>query len=432
MRVLVVGSGAREHALCWSLAASPLVKTVRCAPGNAGIARDAELVPIAAEAIDELVGYARAERIDLVVVGPERPLVLGLVDRLAEAGVRAVGPSAAAARLEGSKAFAKALCARYGIPTAAFRVFEAGERAAARAHIEERGAPVVVKADGLAAGKGVTVAATVEEALAAVEAAFGGAFGEAGARVVVEEFLEGEEASLFALCDGRDALVIGTAQDHKRAFDGDRGPNTGGMGACSPAPPLTPALVERVMAEIVRPTLVAMAAEGTPFRGILYAGLMIGADGPKLVEFNVRMGDPECQVVLPRLMTDLGQLLLGTADGMLGRMSARLYPTHALGVVLATRGYPGPVGRGSVLRGLEAAEAIEGVLVFHAATRREGGQWLADGGRVLTVVGTGASLAEARQRAYAAVERIDWPEGYCRHDIGARALAAASEPAAGA
>jgi len=431
MRVLVVGSGAREHALCWSLAASPLVKTVRCAPGNAGIARDAELVPIAAEAIDELVGYARAERIDLVVVGPERPLVLGLVDRLAEAGVRAVGPSAAAARLEGSKAFAKALCARHGIPTAAFRVFEAGEQAAARAFIEEHGAPVVVKADGLAAGKGVTVAATVEEAVAAVEAAFGGAFGEAGARVVIEEFLEGEEASLFALCDGRDALLLGTAQDHKRAFDGDRGPNTGGMGACSPAPPLTPAMVERVMAEIVRPTLAAMAAEGTPFRGILYAGLMIGVDGPKLVEFNVRMGDPECQVVLPRLMTDLGQLLLGAADGMLGRMSARLYPTHALGVVLATRGYPGPVQRGSELRGLEAAEATEGVLLFHAATRREDGRWLADGGRVLTVVGTGTSLAEARQRAYAAVDRIDWPEGYCRRDIGARALAAASEPEAG-
>jgi len=426
MRVLVVGSGAREHALCWSLAASPLVKTVLCAPGNAGIARDAELVSIAAEAIDELVAFARCERIDLVVVGPERPLVSGLVDRLAEAGVRAIGPTAAAARLEGSKAFAKALCARYGIPTAAFRVFEASEQAAARAFIEEHGAPIVVKADGLAAGKGVTVAGTVEEAVAAVEAAFGGAFGEAGARVVIEEFLEGEEASLFTLCDGRDALVLGTAQDHKRAFDGDRGPNTGGMGACSPAPPLTPAMVERVMAEIVRPTLAAMAAEGTPFRGILYAGLMIGADGPKLVEFNVRMGDPECQVVLPRLMTDLGQLLLGAADGMLGRMSARLYPTHALGVVLATRGYPGPVVRGSELRGLEAAEATEGVLLFHAATRREGGRWLADGGRVLTVVGTGTSLAEARQRAYTAVDRIDWPEGFCRRDIGARALAAST------
>ncbi|BCX16709.1 MAG: phosphoribosylamine--glycine ligase [Geminicoccaceae bacterium] len=431
MRVLVVGSGAREHALCWSLAASPLVKTVLCAPGNAGIARDAELVPIAAEAVDELVAFARRERIDLVVVGPERPLVLGLVDRLAEAGVRAIGPSAAAARLEGSKAFTKELCARHGIPTAAFRVFEARERDAARTYIEARGAPIVVKADGLAAGKGVTVAATVEEALAALDAAFDGAFGEAGARVVVEEFLEGDEASLFALCDGRDALVLGTAQDHKRAFDGDRGPNTGGMGACSPAPPLPPAMVERAMAEIVRPTLAAMAAEGTPFRGILYAGLMIGPTGPRLVEYNVRMGDPECQVVLPRLMTDLGQLLFGAADGMLGRMSVRFYPTHTLGVVLATRGYPGPVGRGSELRGLEAAEAVEGVHLFHAATRKEGGRWLADGGRVLTVVGSGATLAEARDRAYAAVDRIDWPEGFCRRDIGWRALAASPGPARG-
>jgi phosphoribosylamine--glycine ligase len=427
MRVLVVGSGAREHALCWSLAASPLVKTVHCAPGNAGIARDAELVPIAADAVDELVAYARSERIDLVVVGPERPLVLGLVDRLADAGIRAIGPTAAAARLEGSKAFTKALCARHGIPTAAFRVFEAKERAAARAHVAAQAMPVVVKADGLAAGKGVTVAATVEEALAAVDAAFDGAFGEAGARIVVEEFLEGEEASLFALCDGRDALLLGTAQDHKRAFDGDRGPNTGGMGACSPAPPLTPALVERAMDEIVRPTLAAMASEGTPFSGILYAGLMIGRAGPRLVEYNVRMGDPECQVVLPRLMTDLGQLLLGAADGMLRRMSARFYPRHTLGVVLATRGYPGPVERGSELRGLEAAEACEDVLLFHAATRRQGGRWLADGGRVLTVVGSGASLAEARARAYAAVDRIDWPEGFCRRDIGARALGAAAD-----
>ncbi len=423
MRVLVVGSGAREHALCWSLAASPLIDKVSCAPGNAGIARDAELVPIAADDVEELVRYARAQAIDLVVVGPERPLVLGLVDRLAQAGVRAIGPTAAAARLEGSKAFTKALCARHGIPTAAFRVFEASERAAARAYVEARGAPLVVKADGLAAGKGVTVAATVEEARAAVDAAFDGAFGEAGARVVIEEFLEGEEASLFALCDGRTALVLGTAQDHKRAFDGDRGPNTGGMGACSPAPPLAPATVERVMAEIVRPTLAAMAAEGTPFTGILYAGLMLCRDGPRLVEYNVRMGDPECQVVLPRLMTDLGQLLVGAADGMLARMSVRWREEHALGVVLATRGYPGPVTRGSVIEGLAEAEAVEGVLLFHAATRREGDRWLADGGRVLTVVGTGPSLAVARERAYAAVDRIRWPEGFCRRDIGARALA---------
>ncbi|MCS6878725.1 MAG: phosphoribosylamine--glycine ligase [Geminicoccaceae bacterium] len=423
MRILVVGSGAREHALCWSLAASPLVKEVLCAPGNAGIARDARLVPIASEAIDDIVRFAVSERVDLVVVGPEKPLALGLVDRLQAAGVRALGPSAAAARLESSKVFAKDFCRRHGIPTAAYRVFEARERDAARAWIEARGAPIVVKADGLAAGKGVTVAATVEEALAAVDAAFGGAFGEAGARIVVEEMLEGEEASLFALCDGTRALVLGTAQDHKRAFDGDRGPNTGGMGAYSPAPVLSPAMIERVMNEIVRPALAGMAAEGAPFRGILYAGLMIGPEGPKLLEFNVRMGDPECQVILPRLMTDFGQLAFGAVDGVLASMSLRWYPNHALGVVLATRGYPGPVQRGSEIRGLETLNGLEETLVFHAATRREQGRWIADGGRVLTVVGTGATLAEARDRAYVAVARIDWPEGFFRRDIGWRALA---------
>ncbi|MCX8101954.1 MAG: phosphoribosylamine--glycine ligase [Geminicoccaceae bacterium] len=418
MRILVVGSGAREHAMCWSLAASPIVKEVLCAPGNAGIARDARLVPIAAEALDELVRFAVSERIDLVVVGPEKPLVLGLVDRLATAGVRAVGPTAAAARLEGSKAFAKDFCRRHGIPTAAYRVFDASERPAARAWIEAKGAPIVVKADGLAAGKGVTVAATVEDALAALDAAFDGALGEAGQRVVIEEVLEGEEASLFALCDGRTALLLGTARDHKRAFDGDAGPNTGGMGAYSPAPILTPATIERAMREIVRPTVEGMAAEGNPFTGILYAGLMIGPRGPKLVEFNVRMGDPECQVVLPRLMSDFGQLLLGAADGVLDRMSVRWFPDHALGVVLASRGYPGSFRRGSEIRGLDGLQNTEGVLVFHAATRREGERWLADGGRVLTVVGTAPTLAEARARAYAAVERVDWPEGFFRRDIG--------------
>lgn len=407
--------------MCWSLAASPIVKEVLCAPGNAGIARCARLVPIAAEALDELVRFAVCERVDLVVVGPEKPLVLGLVDRLAEAGIRAVGPTAAAARLEGSKAFAKDFCRRHGIPTAAYRIFDTAERVAARAWIEAKGAPIVVKADGLAAGKGVTVAATVEDALAAIDAAFDGALGEAGRRVVIEEVLEGEEASLFALCDGRTGLLLGTARDHKRAFDGDAGPNTGGMGAYSPAPILTPATIERVMSDIVRPTLAGMAAEGHPFTGILYAGLMIGPEGPKLVEFNVRMGDPECQVVLPRLMSDFGQLLLGTADGVLDKMSIRWFPDHALGVVLASRGYPGPYRRGSEIRGLDRLDDAEGVLVFHAATRRDGERWLADGGRVLTVVGTAPTLAEARERAYAAVDRIDWPEGFFRRDIGSRA-----------
>lgn len=425
MKVLIVGSGGREHALCWALAASPLVEEVVCAPGNAGIAAEARCAEVRADDAEGLVELARAERADLVVVGPELPLVLGLVDRLRAAGMKAFGPTAAAARLEGSKAFAKAFCARHGIPTAAFRTFGKGERDAALAFVEAKGAPLVVKVDGLAAGKGVVVAGTVEEALAAVEAAFAGAFGAAGETLVVEEFLEGEEASLFALCDGRTALEIGTAQDHKRAFDGDQGPNTGGMGAYSPAPRLDAPAVERVMAEIVRPTLAGMAAEGAPFTGILYAGLMLTAAGPKLVEYNVRFGDPECQVVLPRLMSDLAPLLLGAVDGVLDRMSLRWYPLHALTVVLASRGYPGAYAKGTEIRGLEALAGDPDLLVFHAGTRSTpDGRLLADGGRVLNVTGLGATLAEARERAYAAVDRIDWPEGFCRRDIGARALGA--------
>ena len=425
MKVLVVGGGGREHALCWSLAASALVEEVVCAPGNAGIAAEpgVRCAPgVRADDVEGLVALARAEGVALVVVGPEAPLVLGLVDRLRDAGIKAVGPTTAAARLEGSKAFAKAFCARHGIPTAAFATFGRGEAEAARAHVEAQSAPVVVKADGLAAGKGVVVASTTAEALAAVDAAFAGELGAAGETLVIEECLEGEEASLFALCDGRTALEIGTAQDHKRAFDGDRGPNTGGMGAYSPAPRLDAAMTERAMAEIVRPTLAGMAAEGAPFTGILYAGLMLTASGPKLIEYNVRFGDPEAQAVLPRLMTDLGQLLLGAADGVLDRMDLRWYPQHALTVVLASRGYPGPYERGSEIRGLDAA-AGEGVLLFHAGTRREAdGRLVADGGRVLSVTGLGPTLAAARERAYAAVDRIDWPQGFCRRDIGWRAL----------
>jgi phosphoribosylamine---glycine ligase len=416
MKVLVVGSGGREHALCWALAGSPMVTEVVCAPGNAGIAAEARCVAVGADDLEGLVALAREERVGLAVVGPEAPLVLGLFDRLQAAGIKAFGPTAAAARLEGSKAFAKAFCARHGIPTAAFRVFGPAERAAARAHIKAQGAPVVVKADGLAAGKGVVVATTIEEALAAVDAA--------SDAIVVEEFLEGEEASLFALCDGNHALEIGTAQDHKRALDGDRGPNTGGMGACSPAPRLDAATVERAMAEIVRPTLAGMAAEGAPFAGILYAGLMLTASGPKLVEYNVRFGDPECQAVLPRLMTDLAQLFLGAVDGMLGHMNLRWRPDeHALAVVLASQGYPGSYAKGTEIRGLDSLAAEPGVLVFHAGTRRAGdGRLLADGGRVLGVTGLGATLAEARERAYKTVDRIDWPDGFCRRDIGRRAL----------
>ena len=423
MRTLVVGSGGREHALCWSLAASPMVSELLCAPGNAGIAREAKLVDIAADDLEGLVRFAVDEKVELVVVGPEQPLVLGLVDRLGEAGVRAFGPTAAAARLEGSKAFTKDFCRRHGVPTADYRVFTASEAEAAHAYVRSRGAPIVIKADGLAAGKGVVVAMTVEEALAALDAVLGGAFGAAGAMVVIEELMRGEEASLFALCDGTHALEIGTAQDHKRAFDGDQGPNTGGMGAYSPAPILDPATVERVMREIVRPTLVGMAAEGAPFTGFLYAGLMLTADGPKLVEYNVRFGDPECQVVLPRLMTDLGQLIVGALDGMLGHMSLRWYGRHALTVVTASRGYPGAYAKGTEIRGLDALEDEDDLLVFHAGTRREGDRLLATGGRVLNVTGLGATLQEARDRAYAAVARIDWPEAFCRHDIGWRALA---------
>ncbi|MGD9509293.1 MAG: phosphoribosylamine--glycine ligase [Geminicoccaceae bacterium] len=415
MKVLVVGGGGREHALCWTLGASPLVDEVLCAPGNAGIAELARCLPVKADDLDGLVTLARAEGVGLVVVGPELPLVLGLVDRLQAAGIKAFGPGAAAARLEGSKAFTKAFCARHGIPTAASHTFGPKARAAALEHVRTRGAPIVVKADGLAAGKGVVVATKVADAVAAVEAGDG--------TLVIEEFLAGEEASLFALCDGTTALEIGTAQDHKRAFDGDQGPNTGGMGAYSPAPRLDAAMVERVMAEIVRPTLAGMAAEGAPFTGFLYAGLMLTEAGPKLIEYNVRFGDPECQVVLPRLMTDLAQLLLGAVDGMLGHMDLRWLPVHALTVVLAAAGYPGGHATGSEIRGLEALAGDPDLLLFHAGTRRdEAGRLLTAGGRVLNVTGLGPTLAAARDKAYAAVDRIDWPGGFCRRDIGWRAL----------
>ncbi len=417
MKVLVVGSGGREHALCWALAASPLVSEVVCAPGNAGIAAEARCVPVAADDVRGLVTLAQAEAVGLVVVGPEVPLVLGLVDRLQESGIRAFGPSAAAARLEGSKAFTKAFCTRHAIPTAAFQAFKASEMAAARSYVTQQGAPIVVKADGLAAGKGVVVAETVAEALEAVESAFG-----TGETIVVEEFLEGEEASLFALCDGTHALEIGTAQDHKRAFDGDLGPNTGGMGAYSPAPRLDGAMIERIMAEIVRPTLTGMRAEGAPFTGILYAGLMLTAAGPKLIEYNVRFGDPECQVVLPRLLTDLAQLLVGAVDGMLAHMDLRWRPEHALTVVLASRGYPGSFLTGSEIKGVDQLGGDD-ILVFHAGTRRASdGRLLSAGGRVLDVTALGASLSEAKRRAYEVVDRIDWPDGFCRRDIGWRAV----------
>ena len=423
MRILVVGSGGREHALCWAIAASPLCTALYAAPGNAGIAEEAECVPIAAEDVDGILRFAQEQAIDFVVVGPEGPLVLGLVDRLKAAGIRAFGPSAAAAALEGSKGFMKDLCARHGIPSAAYGRFTDAD--AAKAYIRERGAPIVVKADGLAAGKGVTVARSLDEALAAVDDAMRDhRFGAAGDSVVVEEFLEGEEISVFALADGANALILASAQDHKAAYDGDRGPNTGGMGAYSPAPLMTDALAAEVERRILRPTLDGMRAEGVPFSGVLYAGIMVTSSGPKLLEYNVRFGDPECQVLAMRAMSDLLPALIASADGALDRFDFRWYPEVALTVVMAAKGYPGAYEKGSPIRGLEALADAEDVKVFHAGTARAAdGSLIATGGRVLNVTALGATAAEAQERAYAAVDRIDWPGGFCRRDIGWRAVA---------
>jgi phosphoribosylamine--glycine ligase len=419
MRVLLIGGGGREHALAWKIAQSRLCEALFAAPGNPGTAQCG--TNVAVEDHNAVVRFCRSERIDFVVVGPEVPLVAGIVDDLATAGIKAFGPSRAAAQLEGSKAFTKELCAEFGIPTAAFARFT--EEAAARAYVRERGAPIVVKADGLAAGKGVVVATAVADAQEAVAMMFGGSLGAAGTEVVIEEFLEGEEASFFALCDGTRAIPLGTAQDHKRAYDGDEGPNTGGMGAYSPAPVLTPDIEARVMREIVEPTLAGMRARGTPFVGVLYAGLMLTPGGPKLIEYNVRFGDPECQVLMPRLESDILAAMRDASDGALDTLSLRWSPKTALTVVLAARGYPGVVEKGSEIRGIDAAEAIPGARVFHAGTREEHGRLTANGGRVLNVTALGSTVAEAQERAYAAVNRIDWPEGFCRRDIGWRAVA---------
>lgn len=426
MKVLVIGSGGREHALCWAIAASPLCAKLYCAPGNAGIAKEAECVPIASDDVEALVRFAVDQAIDLVVVGPEKPLVLGLVDRLEAAGIKAFGPSAAAAELEGSKGFMKDLCARHGIPTAAYGRFT--DRDAARAHVARHGAPIVVKADGLAAGKGVTIAHTEEEALAAIdEAMVGGAFGEAGAELVIEEFLTGEEVSFFALVDGASALPLASCQDHKAVGEGDAGPNTGGMGAYSPAPVMTPELEVRVMREIVEPTVRGMAAEGRPFRGVLFAGLMVvptpGGPEPRLLEFNVRFGDPECQVLMKRMMSDVLPALLAACDGQLRNFQLRWYDEAALCVVMAARGYPGPYAKGTEIQGLEDAAALPDVTVFHAGTEHgPDGRLLAAGGRVLGVTAIAEGVVEAQTLAYEAVDRIDWPDGFCRRDIGWRAL----------
>ncbi len=426
MKVLVVGSGGREHALCWAIQNSPLCDRLYCAPGNAGIAGVADCVPIAADDVDALVRFASDNAVDLVVVGPEGPLVLGLVDRLAAAGIRAFGPAAAAAALEGSKGFMKDLLAKYGVPTAAYGRFT--DAAAAKDFVRRTGAPIVVKADGLAAGKGVTVARSEAEAFTAIdEALVEGRFGAAGAEVVVEEFLDGEEVSFFALCDGETALPMASAQDHKAVGDGDTGPNTGGMGAYSPAPILTPELEARVMREIVEPTVRGMAAEGRPFKGVLFAGLMIvpGPDGPvpKTLEFNVRFGDPECQTLMMRLKSDVLAALVAAADGVLGSIDLRWHDETALCVVMAARGYPGDYAKDTEIRGFEAAAAVEGVTVFHAGTRRASdGRVLSSGGRVLGVTALAPTVAEAQARAYRAVNALDWPDGFCRRDIGWRAV----------
>ena len=420
MNILIVGGGGREHALAWSIAASPLCDKLFCAPGNAGIAREAECVDIAADDIDGLVRFAQANAIDFVVVGPEAPLVGGLVDRLGAVGIKAFGPSAEAALLEGSKGFMKDFCARHGIPSAAYARFAKPENA--KAYIRDRGAPIVVKADGLAAGKGVTVAQSIEEAEAAVDAAMEDrAFGEAGAEIVIEECLRGEEVSIFALADGKDYLMLASAQDHKAVGEGDTGPNTGGMGAYSPAPIATPALVARIEQEIIAPSVAGMAEDGVPYRGVLFAGIMVTDEGPKLLEFNVRFGDPETQVLVMRLKSDLLPALIACAEGGLDHFDLRWHDDAALVVVMAAKGYPGAYGKGSEIKGVEEAGGLEGVMIFHAGTREEDGVLIAAGGRVLGVTGSGSSVGEAQKAAYRAVDAIDWDQGFCRRDIGWRA-----------
>ena len=421
MNVLLIGGGGREHALAWALSASPLLTTLHCAPGNPGIAEVATLAAIDVTDHTAVIAYCRTHAITFVVVGPEAPLLAGLADDLHAAGIKVFGPSKAAAQLEGSKGFTKDLCREFSIPTAAYERFTAAEPA--KDYVRRMGAPIVVKADGLAAGKGVVVAMTLDEALAAVDMMFEGGMGAAGASVVVEEFMTGEEASFFALCDGDNALALATAQDHKRVGDGDTGPNTGGMGAYSPAPVMTPAMVERTMAEIIRPTLAAMKTKGHPFKGVLFAGLMITAEGPKLIEYNCSFGDPECQVLMMRLKDDLLTLLLAAADGQLKTMSVRWYDDVALTVVMAAKGYPGTPEKGSVIRGIERARELAGVEVFNAGTAAKDGALVANGGRVLAVTATGATVTEAQAKAYAAVDLIDWPGGFCRRDIGWQAVA---------
>ena len=420
MNVLLIGSGGREHALAWKLAQSPLLTALYCAPGNPGIAEVATCVAVDAADHAAIIAFCRTRDVAFVVVGPEVPLVAGLTDALGAAGIKHFGPSRAAAALEGSKGYTKDLCREHGIPTAAYGRFT--DAASAKAYLATQRFPIVVKADGLAAGKGVVIAANRAEAEAAIDVCLGGAFGSAGAEVVVEDFLEGEEASFFALCDGRNVLAMASAQDHKRVGEADTGPNTGGMGAYSPAPVMTPDMVDRTMDDIIRPTVAAMAARGMPFRGVLFAGLMITAEGPKLIEYNVRFGDPETQVLMLRLNSDLLAAMLATADGDLLDYKLDWSDDAALTVVYAAEGYPGTPRKGTVIHGLLAARAVEGVEIFHAGTKRVNDRIIADGGRVLSVTARGRDVAEAQSRAYKALDRIDWSGGFCRRDIGWRAI----------
>jgi phosphoribosylamine---glycine ligase len=420
MNVLLIGSGGREHALSWSFSASPLLSKLYCAPGNAGIAEIAECVAVDVTNHEAVIAFCHEHKIGFVVIGPEAPLVAGLGDALGAEGIKYFGPTKAAAQLEGSKGFTKDLCREFNIPTAAYGRFK--DAASANKYLSKQTMPIVVKADGLAAGKGVIIATTHAEAEAAISACFSGAFGAAGAEVVIEDFMEGEEASFFALCDGSTALALATAQDHKRVGDGDTGPNTGGMGAYSPAPVMTPAMIERTMAEIIRPTVDGMNKRGTPFKGVLFAGLMITASGPKLIEYNARFGDPETQVLVMRAKSDILAALIATADGVLNTFNMRWSDDVALTVVLAAEGYPGTPRKGTEIKRLAKAAKIDGVEIFHAGTRREGTRILADGGRVLNVTARGKTVAEAQAHAYAAIALIDWPEGFCRNDIGWRAI----------
>jgi phosphoribosylamine--glycine ligase len=421
MNVLILGSGGREHALAWKIAASPLTDRLYCAPGNAGIAHEADCVALDVADHKAVIAFCKANKIDFVVVGPEVPLVAGIADDLEAAGIMTFGPSKWAARLEGSKGFTKDLCKANKIPTAAYERFKGA--AAAKNYVRKKGAPIVVKADGLAAGKGVVVAETVAEAEAAIDMMFGGGLGAPAWEIVIEDCLVGEEASFFALCDGETAIALVSAQDHKRVGDGDKGPNTGGMGAYSPAPVMTAEMNARVMDEIIQPTVRAMKAMGAPYKGVLFAGLMITKDGPQLIEYNVRFGDPECQALMLRLKSDLLPALIAARDGQLRHFDLRWSDEAALTVVMAARGYPGNYSKGSIIGGLDEAARIDGVEIFHAGTKADGDHIVSNGGRVLNICASGKTVREAQMRAYAAVDRIKWPDGFCRRDIGWRAIA---------